>query len=77
MNVVHAKRKWTHGGLVIVAALAACASNANNVACGSPAGTGVSVDVGGVGRDTAVRGSDGVNVFISGTEAKQCRQYFS
>jgi hypothetical protein len=72
------RRKFaTHGGLAVVVALAARASNASNVACGSDVVTDDSVEVSGVGRDAAVRGSDGIVDFTSGTETKQSRQYFS
>ena len=59
----------------MAAALAACASNASNVVCGSvEEGAELSTEVGGVGIDRSggvgVRALDIVNGFISDTEAK-------
>ena len=59
----------------MTAVLAACASNASNVACGSVAGgIELSAEVGGIGMDGSgcggVRALDAVNGFISDTEVK-------
>jgi len=59
----------------MAAALAACASNTSNVACGSVAGgIELSAEVGGVGTDgsggVGIPALDVVNGFISDTEAK-------